>query len=706
MYYKGLATIAILLFLPSALLGEDIRFAEHPSVLVNASELADLRKQIDAGGWKSKVYNGQRTTATMHTARGIRTNAQMWLGRSIEIPGRGGHYHHFFCDDGDRLEYPTDQRFAPGPYRCPVCNREYSGKKYEAAVRRLIHFHLAQAALDLGLVAALEERDECAAQSAEILLSYAEAYPGPHTSSTKGGMIYQSLDESMWIIPLAQAYDLIHPRLRNEQRERIEAFLRIVAGGIQGCGTRGNWGSWHLSAVGVVAFAIQDAEMAGWAIAEFERQIRDELGDDGLWPESVHTYHYFPLRAFLHLAEAARHAGIDLYRRQAKPGKTLLSMFTAPLDYAYPDLRLPAINDGWFDAFVPADLYELAYARAKRPEFAWVIGNGYRRGTPAGTAGEPNANQRIGMHAFLFGQDLPEQVEPPARRSINFPVMGICVLRSAGGAMMTFDYGPFLGHGQFDKMGVTLFANDRLWMADYGTPGYGSPILPWYRSTWSHNTVVVDGKNQARTKENAIQLWLGDAEFEAARSTTTQAYPGVTHTRTVIRTPDYFVVLDDLEAEDKHTYDLRWHGEGDLTIDEPLTIQSGSTGTPAGLPAQITDISIGSPRDKLQGRWQDADAGVAFHVSADALFVPMTAQCPAETGSRRIPLVNSRREGTTASFTTVLMPFRSQAGPLSVQRKGAKLVITTAAFSDRITPPADGQDPAVSRQPAASSESR
>ena len=137
----------------------------------------------------------------------------------------------------------------------------------------------------------------------------------------------------------------------------------------------------------MIGYAIEDDELVQWATEKFEQQIRDQLGDDGLWPESVHTYHYFPLLAFMHFAEAAWHAGVDLYHWEAKPGKSLLAMFSAPLAYAYPDLRLPAINDGWFESFVPPDVYELAYHRTQDPRFGWVLANGYKPRDCAGGHG-------------------------------------------------------------------------------------------------------------------------------------------------------------------------------------------------------------------------------------------------------------------------------------------------------------------------------
>ncbi len=556
------------------------RFPERPFVLVNQKELATLRTELAKPGWKADVYRAERGFSIMNSGCGIRANADLWLNRTIEIPARGGHFHQFFCPDGDRLELPKDQRFVPGPYRCPKCGRRFSGERFEGALRRVAHGWLSQAALDLALVSASERRPEYAAKSAEILLKYAKAYPGPHSSIVNGGMIYQSLDEAMWVIPLAQAYDLIHSELSAEQRATIEKFLRAVAGGIRNCAAKGNWQSWHLSAVGVVGYAIEDEELVDWATGQFKQQIREELGDDGLWPESVHTYHYFPLRAFMHFAEAAWHAGVDLYHWEGKPGKSLLAMFSAPLQYAYPDLRLPAINDGWFDSFVPADVYELAYCRTRDPRFAWVIAEGYKPGiVPAGlVASGTHGSRRDGLYAFLFGRDIPATVSPPPAASINFPVLGICMLRSTNGAMISFDYGPLLGHGQPDKMGITLFANGKLWMADYGTPGYGSSIMKWYQSTLAHNTVVVDGKSQSPTKENSARLWLGEPDLEAAQSTTLEAYASVAHTRIVVRVGDYFVVADRLQSKTEHTYDFYLHSEGKLMLDGKKTGGAAAAG--------------------------------------------------------------------------------------------------------------------------------
>jgi hypothetical protein len=660
-------------------------FPSRPFVLVNSNELATLRGELSKPGWKRDNYLAGNAPDFVGGGHAIKPNADLWLHRDITIPARGGHYHWFFCADGTRLTMPTNQLFAAGPYRCPLCGKTYSGEQYESAVRRLAHGWLSVAARDLALVAAIEQKPEYASKAGEILLKYADAYPGPHTSNTEGGMVYQSLDESMWVIPLAQAFDLIHEQLTPAQQQKISAFLKTAAGGIQRCGTGGNWGSWHLSAVGVVGYATVDTNLVHWATQAFQSQIRDQLGDDGLWPESVHTYHFFPLQAFQFFAEAAWHTGVDLYRWEGKPGKSLAAMFTAPLDYAYPNLQLAAINDGWFQSYLPPDAYELAWHRLQDPRFEWVLSRGYDAGVqPAGTVSDaPAGVRRNGLYAFLFGATLPASVPTPVARSVNFPVLGICVLRSTNGAVMTFDYGPLLGHGQPDKMGITFFAEGQLWAADYGTPGYGAEILSWYKSTFAHNTIVVDDRDQSPTKENAADLWLGNSWLEAARSTTTNAYPGVTHTRTVVRLGDCFIVRDQLKSQRKHDYDFYFHSEGSLSlIGNSLPGQSRKTAV-----KWIEGLRAYKPRAEVSGVWQTNGESIMLTMLGEKSLMPMTAQCPAETGGRKVDLLIVRQSGDTAEFITALSPLNKhllliKGRPDEIQIAGPVAGILTFPHAD------------------------
>ena len=192
---------------------------------------------------------------------------------------------------------------------------------------------------------------------------------------------------------------------------------------------------------------------------------------------------------------------------------------------------------------------------------------------------------------------------------------------------------------------------------------------------------MVDGKSQAGTKENRVQLWLGGDDLEAAESETVEAYPGVTHTRKIVRVGDCFVVVDWLKSEVAHTYDFYLHSEGRLSLD-------GGTANsrPVDSPVRwIESPSALAPQAAVSGRWSEGDRDVAFWLAAGSGPVtPIIAQCPAETGSRKVPLLIGRQRGKAAEFVAVLFPYRDQ-GTLSVERRANELTIHHVGLCDRLT---------------------
>ena len=222
---------------------------------------------------------------------------------------------------------------------------------------------------------------------------------------------------------------------------------------------------------------------------------------------------------------------------------------------------------------------------------------------------------------------------------------------------------------------------------------YGSKIMPWYKSTFGHNTIVVDSQNQKRTKENDADLWLGDADLEAARSRTSEAYEGVTHTRTVVRVHDYFVIVDELTSDASHTYDFYLRAEGELSL-------AGEAPDDAAVEPPcpwLEELRAGAPRDRLQAHWTRGKAGLALAMTGRAI-TPIRGRCPAESGSRMIPILIARQRGKTATFHTVLMPF-NQSADLAVGRLPGGLEIHHGATVDRLTLPPDGK-PTLTRTPA------
>lgn len=239
-------------------------------------------------------------------------------------------------------------------------------------------------------------------------------------------------------------------------------------------------------------------------------------------------------------------------------------------------------------------------------------------------------------------------------------------------------------------MRITLFTDGRLWLADYGTPGDGASILPWYQSTVAHNTVVVDGKSQEHTKENKVKLWLGEPDLEAAQSGTTEAYPGVAQTRTVLRLGDCFVVADRLESEAEHTYDLYLHSEGKLTLDG-TTREPGSVAPPMSC---VEKLTARTPATALSGCWAEGGSGVGFWMGGGSAITPLVGQCPAKTGSRKAALLVGRQQGRSVEFVTVLWPYKHKPD-LAVERRANELIFRHSGSSEVLTLPTDGGRPIV-----------
>lgn len=656
--------------------------APRPSVIMRPERLAGIKADIDKGGWRAKLFE-QR----------YKKNADLWAGRDIVIPARSGHYHHFFCTDGTLLEVPEDKEFKTTEYVCPACGKTYSGERFDGGRRFLEHRWLYSGCRDLALAYSITGDMRYARKAAEVLTKYADAYPGRHTSATEGGIMYQSLGEAVMMIPLAQAYDMIYDAgvLSEQDKEHIEHdFFWESAAGLIDMGIGGNWGSWHLSAVGVIGAATRHQRLYVYGLESFWEQMDKQLGSDGLWPESVHTYHFYPLRAFIHLAEASANTGLNLYRLNRESGGGLKPMFTQPLYYAYPTGQLPAINDGWFQSYLPPGQYEAAYYRYGMPELAWVIVNAqkrHRRGFPPADA----RSDFIEPWALVLGLDIKGMVLEPAPRTMDFGNLGVAVLRSKElgredeQIMVTFDYGRFLGHGQLDKMGVTLFANNRLLAADYGTPGYGSGILPYYKGSVSHNVVVVDGKNQQRTKTGQLDAFCDSALLKAARSTTTEAYPGTTWRRAVLVTDAYVLIVDDLAGGEQHRFDCFFHSEGDSL---ELAGVKGADGESPLDYAHIEPGAVCVPGERPAATWRFEDgSGLKLLPLAAEKAVLHSARCPAETGARTVPLLVQRKQGKEARFLTLLYPFcgPEQADGLEVlETRGESVVVRCGDAVDTI----------------------
>ncbi len=102
------------------------------------------------------------------------------------------------------------------------------------------------------------------------------------------------------------------------------------------------------------------------------------------------------------------------------------------------------------------------------------------------------------------GRSIPPSVSTRCR---TFPVSGYSTIRTGGGVTLCFDHGPLgmsplFNHGHADALSITLAKDGVQILVDPGTYRYnGSPEWRrYFKGTSAHNTVCIDGEDQAVRK--------------------------------------------------------------------------------------------------------------------------------------------------------------------------------------------------------------
>lgn len=576
-----------------------------------------------------------------------------------ELPG--GYYHDFTCPEhGVQLEFRATH---PRSHRCPEGGHILEGEHVDAAWRWFVNNRLSDAAMDIAVLHAMDAGDR-AGVVRSILLGYAERYATyaetPRTGENPGVATYTTLDESVWIVPLAWAYSLVMGGISAQDRNTIAEKLFIPAAehlvrrrynGIH------NFTCWHNAAIATLGAVTGRRDLLSFAIDGPLGQ-RDQLSQgmlaDGLWWEGSMSYHYYALWAILLSALAARHdPSLDI---TAEP--SIAKALRAPIDTAYSSGALPATNDCWaFTSLlgecchgVPPSraFYEIGLALYGDAAYAEVLRRTY--------AEAPRDN----LYALLLGPDeIPvTRVEP--RRSVILPQSGLAFLRPSGAIDLMLKYGPHgAAHGHPDKLSLTGACEGWVFAPDLGTPGYGVRSLEtWYRQTISHNTLMVDGVSQPEAEGVLRRSELDGVPqvADASVSWDEGVYGGVSMRRIVLACPDYFVDVFLATADRERAFDLTFHCEG--------TASAASLPAPADLSrlaphGHLSDAREISRAGATHIRWTNPDGAVETWLPPKREEKGFIGRSPGNPPSTDHGFLLRHVTGTEAVFIAVVHPYRN-----------------------------------------------
>ncbi|MCI9626279.1 MAG: hypothetical protein HFI90_05795 [Clostridia bacterium] len=238
----------------------------------------------------------------------------------------------------------------------------------------------------------------------------------------------------------------------------------------------------------------------------------------------------------------------------------------------------------------------------------------YGSTTPYGDGGRADiitfskdANLFLPNPQFEFFATAGERGTEPDYTSILYPEKAIAFLRSdwhreGFSATINADFGG--NHCHYDDLALDVYAYGTPLLIDAGNSSYsaGSLMSATRKKTISHNTIEIDGRDQAYAKENIPQkLELKTNRlFDFVDAGSDQIYDGFSVNRKVLFLHNsYWIVSDQIDApEGAHTYRQAWHPDAynGLSVDKETLAARTNFGHKANIqivPADPETLSYG-----------------------------------------------------------------------------------------------------------------
>ena len=458
-----------------------------------------------------------------------------------------------------------------------------------------------------GLAWQLTGRRAYADKVRDLLLAYAKLYPTldyhPMTlSSVRGRLFWQTLNESVWLVHTAIAYDCVYDALSKGERRTIEGDLLYPVATFIMEGTPDNranleifnkmhnHGTWAQAAVGMIGFAMGDEDLVDKALygsregGGFIRQLDELFSPDGYFTEGAY-YHRYAIWPFVLFAQAIDHNRPELDIFGYRDGIILRSVRTL-LNLAY-DGEFFHFNDALAKGYDAQELVcavDIAYAARPQDKQLLSVVRDYQ-----GQVSISDAGYKVSVD-LAVGQAEPLRQQSALYRDGGDGTRGgFAVLRTPEGSALTFkatSHG--LSHGHYDKLTFAWYDGGHEVISDYGAArfvnieakykGHYTPENKSYAmTTVAHNTLVVDETSHfnGNIKESSqhaprILAYQDAGQVQYVGAVDSCATPGVRMTRFLaLMEPDFLegpLVVDILRAdsEAEHTYDYPVHYNGHM----------------------------------------------------------------------------------------------------------------------------------------------
>jgi oligo-alginate lyase len=443
--------------------------------------------------------------------------------------------HRYFCQScGGRLIFDLNK---PQEHVCETCEKITTGEMYDEVWVYNLRNQAVMTAWKSALMYRYSNDETYLNTVKDIIGFYAKHYTKfaihdkernvfESIESMKWGsgrIMPQGLNESIIIIRMLNALEIVKEDLDQDYIDFIyhnlfkEAYylLKPQVNKVHNiCG-------WKNCAIGSIGLFFNDQEMIDFAFDgpfNIRKQIREGVTEDGFWYEGSIHYNFFTLEGIMSLLLFSKLYDYDFGSEQL----IVENMLKSAYHYSFNNHVFPNPNDGWPN--INLKTYSYVYTVATKvfgtnSEVANLLKNIENKETERGTLplSKPYYfENRIPLERLMLIPDLDfnqyDVVEPESR---NFKSSQFGIVRKG-------DFNVFLkyghrgpSHAHPDKMNIEVMVGNDLLSRDLSNSGYGASLSDeWYRMSSSHNTVVVNGKNQI-SMEGGQTLQFEDHLIEA-----------------------------------------------------------------------------------------------------------------------------------------------------------------------------------------------
>jgi len=390
------------------------------------------------------------------------------------------------------------------------------------------------------------------------------------------------------------------PQIRaNIERNLVAEVVRAVYEGR----IRGNFGMHQetLLTAAIVAQAGEERQVAdyllyhageGFALEGYHYALANYFTREGIsCRETAPGYCGIWREQVVGIADLMKRFGINLFRQEAMP-----RIMLAPERMVVQETT-PAIGDS--GAVVSGAVHpsartvRIGYREYGDEAFARLLAGGFD------------------SYEDLFEPPVMPRAAPaaPAPASDLLDSYGLALLRSPRRPVAcSLFYGPSPGHGHHDKLNIDLYSAGHKLLPDLGYPQFAAedPEPPgWSRNTVSHNTVVVDARQQTTVRPGRVRAFAASSTVQLVEVDAPAAYQGrVQAYRRALLLVDgqsYSYAVDIFRVVGGAQHDYVLHGpEGEFSV-QGLALSPPAQGTLAG-PQVPYGFFYDDPRFAEQGQ--------------------------------------------------------------------------------------------------------